>query len=135
MTRHQVQDIRNIAFCGHGGAGKTNLVDQLLIKTRAVSGHHSVTHGTSRCDFDAEEKAQKYTIESSLVHFDHGGKRFHAIDPPGYPDFLGQTIAALTAVETAVVVINAHSGIQVNTRRVFAEAGKLGLARIIVINK
>jgi elongation factor G len=135
MTRHQVQDIRNIAFCGHGGAGKTNLVDQLLIKTGAVGGHHSVTDGTSVCDFDAEEKAHKYSIESSLVHFTHGGKRFNAIDAPGYPDFLGQTIGALSAVETAVVVINAHSGIQVNTRRVFAEAGKLGLARVIVINK
>src|SRR5204863_33374 len=135
MTRHQVQDIRNIAFCGHGGAGKTNLVDQLLIKVGAVSGHHSVTDGTSVCDFDAEEKAHKYSIESSVVHFTHAGKRFNAIDTPGYPDFLGQTIAALSAVETAVVVINAHSKIQVNTRRVFAEAGKLGLARIIVINK
>jgi elongation factor G len=135
MTRHQVQDIRNIAFCGHGGAGKTNLVDQLLIKTGAVSGHHSVTDGTSVCDFDAEEKVHKYSIESSVVHFNHAGKRFNAVDTPGYPDFLGQTIAALSAVETAVIVINAHSKIQVNTRRVFAEAGKLGLARIIVINK
>jgi elongation factor G len=135
MTRHQVQDIRNIAFCGHGGAGKTNLVDQLLIKTGAVSGHHSVTDGTSVCDFDAEEKQHKYSIESSVVHFTHAGKRFNAIDTPGYPDFLGQTIGALSAVETAVIVINAHSKIQVNTRRVFTEAGKLGLARVIVINK
>ncbi len=57
------------------------------------------------------------------------------IDTPGYPDFLGQTIAAFRAVETAVIVVNAHAGIQVNTRRVFAEAGKAGFARVIVINK
>ena len=135
MTRHPVQDIRNIAFCGHGGAGKTSLIDQLLIKTGAVTGPHSVIDGTSVCDFDPEEKAHKYTIESSVVHFNHAGKRFNVIDTPGYPDFLGQTLAALSAVETAVIVVNAHSGLQVNTRRVFAEAGKLGLARIIVVNK
>jgi elongation factor G len=135
MTRHQVQDIRNIAFCGHGGSGKTTLVDALLMKTGAVTGMHSVADGTSVCDFDAEEKHHKHSIESSLVHFSHAGKRFNAIDTPGYPDFLGQTIAALTAVETAVIVINAHAGVQVNTRRVYAEAGKLGLARIVVINK
>jgi elongation factor G len=135
MTRHQVQDIRNIAFCGHGGAGKTMLVDQLLLQTGAVTGHHNVADGTSICDYDAEEKQHKHSIESTVVHFHHAGKRFNVIDTPGYPDFLGQTIGALSAVETAVIVVNAHAGIQVNTRRVFAEAGKLGLARVIVVNK
>jgi elongation factor G len=135
MTRHQVQDIRNVALCGHGGAGKTTLVDQLLIKTGAVKGNHSVVDGTSICDFDPEEKQHKHSIEASVVFFEYAGKRFNVIDTPGYPDFLGQTIGALAAVETAVIVINAHSGIQVNTRRVYAEAEKLGLARVIVLNK
>jgi elongation factor G len=135
MTKHEVQDIRNIVVCGHGAAGKSTLIDRLLIKTGAVTGLHNVNDGTSICDFDAEEKQHKHSIESSVLHFEYGGKRFNVIDTPGYPDFLGQTIAALHAVETAVIVINAHAGIQVNTRRVFAEAGKAGLARVIVINK
>ncbi|HEV7222704.1 MAG TPA: elongation factor G, partial [Pirellulales bacterium] len=72
---------------------------------------------------------------SSLAHFDYGGKYFQVIDTPGYPDFIGQTIGAMRAVETAAIVINAHSGIEVNTRRVFKEAGKAGLGRMIVLSK
>ena len=135
MAKVKVEDIRNIALCGHGSSGKTTMVDKMLIKTGAVNAHPSVDDGTSICDFDPEEKHHKYTIESSVVHFLHAGKQFHVIDTPGYPDFIGQTIGALAGVDTALIVINAHSGIEVNTRRVFQEAGKAGLGRMIVINK
>ncbi|HEV3344156.1 MAG TPA: elongation factor G [Pirellulales bacterium] len=135
MALRNVEDIRNIAFCGHGSAGKTTLVDKILTKTGAIKQPASVDDGTSVCDFDEEEKYHKYSIEASVVHFDHAGKFFQVIDTPGYPDFIGQTIGALRAVETAVIVINAHSGIEVNTRRVFQEARKAGLGRMIVISK
>ncbi len=135
MAKAKIQDIRNLVLCGHGSAGKTTLVDQTLAKTGAVNGHPSVDDGTSVCDFDAEEKHHKYTIEATLVHFDHGGKRFNVIDTPGYPDFIGQTIGSMYGVDTAAIVINAQSGIEVNTRRVFDEAGKARLGRMIVINK
>jgi elongation factor G len=130
-----VDDIRNIAVCGHGSSGKTTLVDTLLVKTGAVSGNPSVDSGTSICDFDEEEKHHKHSVEASIVHFDHGGKRFNVIDTPGYPDLIGQTIGALRAVETAVITIDAHSGIKVNTRRVWNEAGDAGLGRILCITK
>ena len=135
MLKVNVADIRNIALCGHGSAGKTTLIDKFLAHTGAVKGHPTVEDGTSICDFDPEEKTHKYSIEAKLTHFLHGGKRLNCLDTPGYPDFIGQTIGALHGVDTAIVVINAHSGIEVNTRRVFSEAGKLGLARMIVINK
>jgi elongation factor G len=135
MALHKVEDIRNIAFCGHGTAGKTTLVDKFLNKTGTVKRPASVDDKTSICDFDEEEKQHKYTIEASIVHFEHAGKHFNVIDTPGYPDFIGQAISAIRAVDVAVIVINAHSGIGVNTRRVFKEAGEAGLGRIIVINK
>lgn len=135
MSKHKVEDIRNIALCGHGASGKTSLADKLLVKTGAVAIEPSVDAGTSICDFDAEEKAHKRTIEASIVHFTHAGKRFNLIDTPGYSDFIGQTIGSLRGVDTAVIVINAHSGIEVNTRRVFKEAEKAGVGRIIAINK
>ena len=135
MAQHKVEDIRNIAFCGHGSAGKTTLADTLLVKTGAINHPASLDAGTSVCDFDEEEKHHKYTIESSLIHFNYAGKLFNVIDTPGYPDFIGQTIAALRGVDTAAIFVNAHSGIGVNTRRVFREAGKAGLGRIIVISK
>jgi elongation factor G len=135
MANYKVEDIRNIAFCGHGSSGKTTLVDRMLTATGMINRAVSVDDGTSVCDFDEEEKQHKYTIEASVVHFEHAGKRFNVIDTPGYPDFIGQTIGAMRGVDTAAVVINAQSGIEVNTRRVFAEAKKAGLGRMIVINK
>ncbi len=132
---HAVESIRNIILCGHGSSGKTTLADAFLALTKTVPGNHSVDDGTSICDFDPEEKKHKYSIEASAIHFDHGGLRFNVIDTPGYPDFIGQVIGPMQAVDTAVIVVNAHSGIEVNTRRVFKEAGNQNLGRIIVINK
>ena len=134
MARN-VEDIRNIAVCGHGSSGKTTLVDHLLVKTGAVTGQPSVDNGTSICDFDEEEKHHKHSIEASIVHFDHAGKRFNIIDTPGYPDLIGQTIGALRAVETALIAIDAHAGVKVNTRRVWQEAGNAGLGRILCITR
>ena len=135
MPKTKVEDIRNVAIVGHGAAGKTSLIDRLLVKTGAVEGQPNVDSGTSIGDFDPEEKQHKYTIESKVMHFNYGGKRFNVLDTPGYPDFIGQTICALQGVDLALVAINAHTGIGVNTRRVFKEAEKMGLGRAIVITK
>ena len=134
MARN-VDEIRNLAVCGHGSAGKTTLVDQLLVKTGAVTGQPSVDNGTSICDFDEEEKHHKHSVEASIVHFDHAGLRFNVIDTPGYPDLIGQTVGALRAVETALIAIDAHAGIKVNTRRAWKEAGDAGIGRILCITK
>lgn len=134
MARN-VADIRNIAICGHGSAGKTTLVDQLLVQAGAVKGNPSVDAGSSICDFDEEEKHHKHSIEASVVHFDYAGKHINLIDVPGYPDLIGQMVGALRAVETAIIAIDAHAGIKVNTRRAWQEAGKAGCGRIIAITK
>lgn len=130
-----VADIRNIAICGHGSAGKTTLVDQLLVEAGAVKGNPSVDAGTSVCDFDEEEKHHKHSIEAALVHLDHAGRHFNLLDTPGYPDLVGQMIGALRAVETALIAVDAHSGVKVNTRRAWAEAGRAGCGRILVLTK
>ena len=130
-----VADIRNLAICGHGNSGKTTLVDQILIQSGAVNANPSVDAGTSICDFDEEEKHHKHSIESTVTHYDHGGKHFNLIDTPGYPDLVGQMIGSLAAVETALVAIDAHAGIKVNTRRAWEEAGKAGCGRIVVLTK
>ncbi|MDO4586374.1 MAG: elongation factor G [Planctomycetia bacterium] len=135
MTKFTAELIRNIVLCGHGGSGKTTLADTFLNTTGQVKRPASVDDGTSICDFDEEEKNHKYTIESSITHFTHAGKKFNVIDTPGYPDFIGATIGALWGVDTAAIVINAQAGIEVNTRRVFAEAKKAGLGRIIILSK
>jgi elongation factor G len=133
MTRSSV--LRNLAICGHASAGKTTLVDRLLAASGAVSGTPDVTDQSSICDFDEEEKAHGHSIESSLVHLSHDETQFNLLDTPGYSDFIGGMIGAIAAVDCAVVCINAHDGIQLNTRRAMSEAEKAGIARMIVITK
>ncbi len=135
MAKYTVGDIRNIVLCGHKLTGKTTLVDRMLTSTGTVSRPASVDEGSSICDFDEEERSHHYTIESTVVHFDYAGKHFHVVDTPGYPDFVGQAISAMRGVDTAAIVINGQAGIEVNTRRVFAEAGKAGLGRMIVLSR
>lgn len=135
MAELSVGTIRNVALCGHGSAGKTTLLDHILNLTGAINRPASVDEGTSFCDFDEEEKAHRYTIEAKVTFFDHGGCHFHVIDTPGYRDFIGQVIGAFRGVDMAAIVINAQAGIEVNTRRVFQEAEKAGLGRLIILNK
>ena len=132
---HHVDDIRTVALVGHEVAGKTSLADALLFKAKAVERRGSPEDGTSVSDFDEEEKKHKYSIDSSVLHLDYHGKRVYLIDTPGKPDFVGQALGGINAVDTAILVISAAAGMQVNTRRMFKEAGKRGLARMIVINK
>ncbi len=135
MASYRVADIRNIALVGHEVAGKTSLTDALLFKAKAVDRRGSVDDGTSFSDFDEEEKKLKYSIDTSLTYLEHQGKALHLLDAPGKPDFVGAALGALNAVENAVIVISAPNGIQVNTRRLFSDAGKRGLARFLVINR
>jgi elongation factor G len=135
MAKYRVEDIRNVALVGHGAAGKTTVADALLYKAKAVDRRGSVDDGTSVSDYDDEEKKRHFSIDTSLLHLEHQGKQVHLLDAPGYPDFVGAALESLAAVETALVVISAPNGIEVNTRRMFNEAGRRGLARMIVINK
>lgn len=135
MPSYKTEDIRTVALVGHEVAGKTSLADALLFKAKATDRRGSVEDGSSVSDFDDEEKKQKYSIDSSLMHLDYQGKRVYLLDTPGKSEFVGQALCALNAVETAVVVVSATSGIQVNTRRMFNEAGKRGLTRMLVINR
>lgn len=135
MAKHKVEDVRNLALVGHHASGKTTLADAVLFKAGAVDRRGSVDDGTSFADFDEEEHLHKFSIDSHLMNATYQGKQIHLIDTPGYPDFVGSALAALDAVENAVVVLSAPAGIEVNSRRMFNDAGKRGLARMIVINK
>ncbi len=135
MAKYRVEDIRNVALTGHGASGKTSLADALLFQAKAVDRRGSVDDGTSVSDYDEEEHKRRFSIDTSVLHLEHKGKVVHLLDTPGYPDFVGAALAALNAVENVVVVVSAANGVEVNTRRMFNEAGKRGLARILVINK
>ncbi len=135
MSKHTTEDVRNVALAGHGASGKTTLADALLFQAKAVERRGSPDDGTSVSDFDEEEHKRHFSIDTSILNFQWKGKHVHLLDTPGYPDFVGAALGALGAVETVVVVVSAANGIEVNTRRMFAEAGRRGLARMLVLNK
>ena len=135
MASYTTQSIRALAFVGHGGAGKTTLVEALLFHAGAIAAKGNVEKGSTVCDFDAQEKTAGHSLNSALANFAWEGVHVHLIDTPGYPDFAGQATAALAGVDTAVVVINAQTGIELATERMMRAAQARGLARMIVINK
>ncbi len=135
MSRFPVDSIHNIVLVGHGAVGKTSLADHMLFAAGANTRAGSVDDHSSLLDTEDDEKERKHSITSAVCHFEHKGKRINLIDAPGYPDFTGQAIGAMRAVETAIIVVSATAGIEVNTRKMFARAGDEGLARMIVINR
>jgi elongation factor G len=124
-----------VALFGHGASGKTTLTEALLHAAGAINVKGSVERGSTVSDFDPLEKEFGHSLQSSLVSFDWQDAHIHLIDTPGYPDFAGQAVGALAAVDTALVVVNAQTGIELATERMFRAAGARGLCRMLVINK
>ncbi len=135
MPSYSTADIRNIALVGHGGSGKTSLAEAILHACGVTNRLGSVADGTSVLDSLDEEKERQCSIESHMCHVQHDGKEINLVDTPGAPAFIGPAIAALMGVETAVCVVSATGGIEVNTRRMMDKAKEFGLARAIVVNK
>ena len=128
-------DIRNIVLLGHGGSGKTSLVEAILHKTGATNRLGSVDDKSSISDYYEEEKQHQNSIQSSVLHAEFNDKLINIIDTPGYPDFMGPAIASIPAAETVLIVISASAGIEINTRKYLELARNLNKPIIIVINK
>ena len=130
-----VTGIRTIAFVGPAAAGKTSLVEALLAKAGAIVAAGSVERGSTVSDHDLLERRMQHSLNSAVMHLQHAGCRIHLIDTPGASDFLGQSLPALEAVETAAVVINAAVGIEPMAVRMMNYAAERHLDRLIVINR
>jgi elongation factor G len=128
-------DIRNIVLAGHTGSGKTTLAEAILHRCGQITRMGSVDQATTVSDYEPEARAHKVSTSATLLFANHDGREINLIDTPGSPELVGQALAAFTAVETAVIVVNALAGIELGTRRLFHAAGELGLARMIVVNK
>ena len=135
MQTFKTESIRTIALVGQSTAGKTLLTEALLAKAGAIGAQGSLERGTTVSDFDPLEKKYQHSLSASVQHLDHLDTRIHLIDTPGYPDFMGQAMTALEAVETAAVVINAQTGIGMITTRMMEWVKSRGLDRMIIVNK
>ena len=131
----QTSDIRNIALAGHAGAGKTLLMEALLLAGGAIQTAGSIDRGNTVSDTDSQEKARAHSIDSCLAHLTHDGCHINLIDTAGHAEFFGATLSALSAVETVAIVVNAINGIEHGTRQLMERARERGQARLLVVNK
>ena len=131
----ETKDLRNIALISHGGAGKTSLADAFLFDAKVNTRLGSVDDGTSLFDFDPEELKRKKTLSASLHHFKWDKCEVTIIDTPGDSNFSAEVQNCLQIVDAAIVVIDAVSGVQVQTEKVWKHADNFCLPRLIFINK
>jgi elongation factor G len=130
-----VEAIRTLALVGPPAAGKTLLAEALLHRAGAIASMGSPERGSTVADHEPLERQMGHSLSSALMHCTHDGVRIHLIDTPGGPDFLGHSLPALEAVETAAVVINATAGIEPMAERMMAWAAERQLDRMIIVNR
>ena len=131
----EMEAVRTLALVGASAAGKTSLAEALLHKAGAIGARGSVERGSTVSDHDPLERRMQHSLNAAVMHLMHAGTRVHFIDTPGGADFLGQSLPALEAVETAAVVVNAATGIEPMTLRMMAYAAERHLARMVIVNK
>ena len=135
MKVYDAQSLRNVALVGHSGAGKTQLLSTLLFDAGAVNRLGRVDEGTTVTDFDEEEIARKHTLSASLAYVEWNKNKINFIDTPGMANFLSDARAALRVADAALVVVDAVSGVQVSTEKVWAVAEELSTPRLVILNR
>lgn len=135
MKEYKSDKLRNVGIIAHGGAGKTSLTESLLFNTGAITRIGRVADGTTTADFEPEEIKRKVTISAALAPCEWQEHKLNFIDTPGYADFVGEVKGVLRAVDSALVVLCAAAGIEVETEKVWKYATELTLPRMVFINK
>ncbi len=130
-----IDRIRTLALVGPSAAGKTLLAEALLQRSGAIGAMGSIERGSTTSDSDPLERRMQHSLTTSVLHLHHADTRIHLLDTPGGPDFLGQSLPALEAVETAAVVINAATGIEPVAVRMMEYAAARHLDRLIIVNR
>jgi elongation factor G len=135
MKVYDAASIRNVAVVGHGGSGKTQLVSALLFDAGAVNRFGRVDDGTSTTDYDEEEIARKHTLTAGLANAEWNKVKINFIDTPGFGNFFTDARSALRVTEAALVIVDAVSGVQVQTEKAWEAAAELTLPRLVVVNR
>ncbi len=135
MTVYHSKDIRNIGVIGHGDHGKTSLVAAMLHTAGATKRLLRVDEGNTVTDFDDEEIARHVSVSSGLAHVEWKGAKVNLIDTPGYNIFINDAKAALIAADSALAVVDAVAGVEVQTEKVWEYAEGYGIPRMVFINK
>ncbi len=135
MKKYTSDNIRNVAFISHGGAGKTSLTEALLFTSGAINRLGKIESGNTTTDFDPDEIKKQVTINVGLAPLEWDGIKINLLDTPGYFDFIGDVLGALRVADSAIVVVCAVSGVEVGTEKVWGYADDFKLPRLVALNK
>ena len=135
MKEYTTEFIRNVALVSHGGAGKTMLAEAFLHVTGATTRLGKVEDGTTISDYDDEEHKRKISIYTSVIPVEHKNYKINFLDAPGYTDFVGEMVSALSVADGAIILVDAVAGIEVGTELAWRYCDQFNLPRFFVINK
>ncbi|MGB9788600.1 MAG: elongation factor G [Dictyoglomus turgidum] len=133
--KYETENLRNVGLFGHGGAGKTSLAEAILYTAKVIDRMGKVENGNTVSDFEPEEIKRGISLSLSILPLEWKGKKINLVDTPGYADFIGEIISALRAVDSMLIVIDAISGIQVQTEKVWSMGEEEKLPVAFVVNK
>ena len=135
LKEYKTEQIRNVAIIGHGGTGKSTLMDAMLYVGGSIDKMGSFDQGTLTSDFDEDEKKRKFSIRSSLGYVEIDGVKINIIDTPGISDFVGEARAAIQICSCAILVVDSVDGVQIETEKWWRYLKEKNVPRIIFVNK
>lgn len=135
MKEFNAESIRNIAFIGHGGSGKTSLTEVLLYQSHQINRIGSVLEGNTVSDYTQNEIEKQISISASLLHLEWNNVKINMLDTPGYTDFIGEVKSAMRVCDTAVMVLKSAEGVEVGSETTGAFVNEYNLPSAIIINK
>jgi elongation factor G len=135
MKEYSTEFLRNVALVAHGSAGKTMLAESMLHVTGATTRMGKIEDGSTASDYDEEEIRRKISLSTSMIPVEHREHKLNVLDAPGFTDFVGEVVSALSVSEAAVVVVDAVAGMEVGTEIAWRYANDFELPRFVVINK
>jgi elongation factor G len=135
MKEYDVNKVKNIAFAGHNGSGKTSLAEAILFKAGASDRLGKTADGTTVCDYDPEEIKRQISIGTSLASFEYNDFKVNILDTPGLFDFAAEMIEGIRASDTVMITVSAKSGVKVGARKAYEEAVKQGKSKMFVVTK
>ena len=135
MKVYRTDEIRNVVLLGHGGSGKTSLVEAMAYVSGATNRLGTIDGGNTISDFDKEEQKRKFSTSTSLVPIEWEKAKINILDTPGYFDFVGEVEEAVSAADAAVIVVSGKAGVQVGTEKAWELCDKYNLPRMVYVTE
>ena len=134
MKVYTTDKIRNIALLGHGGSGKTSLVEAMANLSGLTTRLGTIDDGNTISDYDKEEQKRKFSISTSLIPIEWEDTKLNIMDTPGFFDFVGEVEEAATAAASAIIVVNGKAGVETGTKKAWDLCDKYNIPRMIYVS-